>query len=101
MSDEQQDITNRIDESLRFLAGRNPTDDGNMQKWIIKMIYSMCRAREHGRLTKEQKHSLNGILRNHRRTIREAQRTGRYVPPLVITESEKSMPKKRPRDRPT
>jgi hypothetical protein len=84
MSNDSEAIARRIDEYLNFLRSNKPTDDEYKQKYYFRFMRSLCRARDHGRLTYEQKHILKGILRNYSRMVIRAQRMGRHVPHVVL-----------------
>jgi hypothetical protein len=92
MSNDSEEIARRIDEYLNFLRSNKPTDDEYKQKYYFRFMRSLCRARDHGRLTQEQKHGLRGILRNYSRMVIRAQRMGRHVPRVVLDAVEDAKP---------
>jgi hypothetical protein len=95
MTDNPGSIARRIDERFYALTRWGPTDDEYGQRYLFKFLRSLCRARDRARLTPEQSRRLTGLLRNYRRTIREARRLGRYVPPVVVAAAEAAMPGKK------
>jgi hypothetical protein len=86
MDNDEVEIAKRIDSYLDYLRTRRPSADGYIQRHQISRIYSLCRARVHGRMIPEQRQRLKTILRIYRKWVLELRRSGQYVPSLVITE---------------
>ena len=62
------------------------TNDEQIQAHGLKLLRSVCRAAGHGRMPKEMRRRYEGLLRDLRPHVMALHRSGRTIPPVVLSE---------------